>query len=274
MPKWLRFFKELYKRSLVQDDIFDLSAQLAYYFLMSIFPFLIFVMTLLAYLPISSTGVVDMIMQFAPKEATTLIVKNVEGILGHQRGGLLSIGIIMALFSTSSGIHATMRVLNRAYGVEESRNYLVVKAMTFAYAAGMIVVILIALILPVFGKVIGTFVVSHFHLHRDLLHTWDSVRYSVSFIVMFLLFTILYWLAPNIRLHLTAVFPGAIFATIGWQAVSLGFAYFVNNFNDFSYTYGSLGAIIALMLWFYLSAMTLILGGQINAILQMLKSSP
>jgi membrane protein len=258
--------KELWKR-FQGDEVAGLSAELAYFFLLSLFPFLIFLITLIGYLPISEVDVLNFMNQYAPGETMAMIETTLEGIVQKHNGGLLSFGILATIWSASNGLNAVIRAFNRAYDVKETRSFIVARLMSVLLTVAMIIVIVIALLLPVFGREIGLFVFSAFGLSETFLTIWNAARWIGSFIVLFIVFSCLYYFAPNKRLHWKAVFTGAFFATLGWILVSTAFSYYVGNFGNYSATYGSLGGIIVLMIWFYLSGMIILLGGEINAIL-------
>lgn len=257
-------FKKLWHR-IDEDDLPGLSAQLAYYFLLSLFPLLIFLFTLLPFLPIEQKDLLGVIKGFAPNEAMHLIEKNLSDILMHRHGGLLSFGIIGSIWSASTGLSAIVEAFNKAYNVKESRSYIVSRSMAILLTFGMILVILIAIILPVFGKGIGLFLFSKLGLSKQFIILWNALRWIVSAIILFLVFTALYWIAPNIKLRCRSALPGAGFATIGWIVSSLALSFYVGNFDSYSVTYGSIGAIIVLMIWLYITAFIIILGGEINA---------
>ncbi|KJE26805.1 YihY/virulence factor BrkB family protein [Geobacillus thermoleovorans] len=260
----LAFIRELARR-FTEDEIPRLSAELAYYFLLSLFPFLLFLMTLLAYLPIPHEDVLALVRQYAPKEALHLIETNVHRLIDEQNGGLLSFSIIAAIWSASNGMSAIMRAFNRAYDVQEDRPFWVVRGLSIVLTLGMIAVIVVMLVLPVFGRMIGLFLFSVLGLSKPFLTIWTTFRWLLSVLVLFVVFTALYYFAPNKRLRCVTVVRGALFATAGWIATSLAFAYYVNNFANYTAMYGSLGGMIVLMVWFYLSGMILILGGELNA---------
>jgi membrane protein len=262
----LSLLKNLWKR-FHKDEVAGLSAELAYFFLLSLFPFMIFLITLIGYLPISQESVLEFMKQFAPGETMTLIETTLTGIISKENGGLLSFGIIATIWSASNGLNAVIRAFNRAYDVKESRSFIIARLMSVLLTVAMIIVIVIALLLPVFGRQIGLFVFSAFGLTDTFLVIWNAARWAVSFIVLLLVFSCLYYFAPNKHLHWKEVFTGAFFATLGWILVSSAFSYYVGNFGNYSATYGSLGGIIVLMVWFYLSGMILLIGGEINAII-------
>jgi len=261
----LSFIREMAKR-FNEDEVSRLSAELAYFFLLSLFPFLIFLFTLLVHLPVSYDDVLSYLREYAPEEVIRVIETNVYTITEYHNDRLLSFGLIATIWSASNGINAIVRALNRAYDVEENRSFLVARGMSILLTFAMLFVIIVALLLPVFGQMIGTFLFSAFGFSDGFLTAWNALRWVISSIILFMVFTMLYYFAPNKRLRVCHVTNGALFATVGWMVVSFGFSYYVNNIADYTAMYGSLGGIIVLMVWFYLSGMIIVLGGEMNAI--------
>ncbi|MGM8363875.1 YihY/virulence factor BrkB family protein [Virgibacillus sp. W0181] len=267
MSRIYEFVKQLYEQ-IVRVDVFGLSAQLAYFFLLSLFPFLLFLITLLGYLPIDEHAVIDFLETYAPAEAMTLIEANITQLVYTQNGSLLSVSIIGTLWSASNGVNAITKAFNQAYQVEEDRSFLVARLIAIALTIAMIAIIGMALLLPVFGKTIGVYLFSFIHLSDSFLQIWNTLRWVVSSIVFFIVLLALYKLAPNKKIYFKNVVWGALFATISWQLVSLAFSYYVNTLGNYSATYGSLGTVIILMIWFYISGLIIIAGGIINAIIR------
>ncbi|WP_441294208.1 YihY/virulence factor BrkB family protein [Bacillus sp. FJAT-27225] len=257
-------FKQLLHR-IKEDDLPGLSAQLAYYFLLSLFPLLIFLLTLMPYLPIPQQDILGAIEDFAPPEAYALIEKNLNSIMANRSGGLLSIGIIGTIWSASNGINALVRAFNKAYNVDETRSFIVARGMSILFTFGIVFVFIVALALPVFGEEIGIFLFSFLGLDGAFLTIWNLIRWALTPLILFGIFTILYWVAPNLKMKCKSAIPGAIFATAGWIITSLGFSFYVSNFGNYTSTYGSIGGIIILMIWLYLSAFIILIGGEINA---------
>jgi len=267
MKQTIDFGKQLYKQ-IIEADVFGLSAQLAYFFLLSLFPFLLFLITLLGYLPIDAMSVTDFLGAYAPDEIVELINTNLTQLVNAQNGGLLSIGIIGTLWSASNGVNAITKSFNRAYEVEEDRSFIVGRLIAVALTIGMVIVIGVALLLPVFGKAIGVYIFSFIDLSEGFLNMWNTLRWVISSIIFFTVLLTLYKLAPNVRIKLKHAMWGSLFATVGWQLVSLAFSYYVNTLGNYSATYGSLGAVIILMIWFYISGIIIITGGVINAVIR------
>lgn len=262
----LAFFQRL------QDaDITGFGAQLAYFFLLSLFPLLIFLMTLLPFLNFPSDLIYTILEDLLPQEVYTLIEGTIIEVLGNRNSGLLSIGVIGTIWSASNGVNALVKSLNRSYGKEETRPFIVARFMSVVFTLMLIVLIVVALVLPVFGQQIGLLLFSTFGLASDFLIVWNKFRTILPPILIFSVLTLMYWIMPNIKLYLRSVLIGSLFATIAWLSVSYGFSYYINHFANYSATYGSIGGIIILMLWLYVTGIILIVGGQLNAIMQQRK---
>lgn len=273
MSRLKRLFNSVYKllERMNRHDVFGLSSQLAYFFLLSLFPLLITIFSLLPYLPITDDAIVGFLKDFAPQGTIDFIHANLEDIMHNHNSGLLSFGIVATVWSASNGMNAIIRAINRAYEAKEERHFLVVRGLSVLLTIVMIFVFVIALLLPVFGKQIGIFLFSKIGFTEEFLRVWDMMRWVISTIILFIVFSALYLLTPNRRVKCLSVLPGALFSTVGWMTVSFGFSFYVNNFGNYSVTYGSLGVIIVLMIWFYLSGVILLTGGEINALCNEIK---
>ncbi|AQY51439.1 hypothetical protein PWEIH_14636 [Listeria weihenstephanensis FSL R9-0317] len=254
-----------------KNDVSGSAAQLAYYMLFSIFPILLIVASLLPYFQIDQEQLFTTIKQFVPEEIYDFINSNLDQLLNSNSGGILSIGIIGTLWSASNGMNATTKALNKAYGVKDRRSYIIKRLLSMVFTLGMLAVVVVTLLLVVFGQQIGMFIFNHLNVSKETLDTWNNFRWVVTLAVIFVVFSFIYWIAPNRRSKLISILPGAVFASLGWAIASMGFAYYVNNFANYSATYGSIGVIIILMLWFYLTGVILMIGGEINATLSILR---
>lgn len=260
------FWKELLVR-VKKVDVTGLGSQLAFFFLLSLFPLLIFIMTLLPFLNLDQAQIFLFIRDYAPGSVALLIEDTVKDVLENRNGGLLSIGILATIWSASKGMNALTKALNRSYFTEETRSFVVARGMSIVFTIMLIAVLIVALVLPVFGQQIGVFVFSALGLEDDFMFLWGNLRWTIPPILIFIVFTVIYWIVPNIKLRLKSVIPGALFATVGWILTSLGFSFYVGSFGNYSNTYGSIGVIIVLMMWLYFSAIILMLGGQLNAVM-------
>ncbi|HLQ70670.1 MAG TPA: YihY/virulence factor BrkB family protein [Bacillota bacterium] len=261
-------FSKDWVRRIAKDDVVGLSAQLAYFFLLSLFPFLLFLVTLIGYLPIGEqtvSNIIGFIEVYAPSDISEMINSNISQLVNNQNGGLLSLGIIGTIWSASNGIKAVMKAFNRAYEVDEDRSFLVARLIAIVLTIGMVIVIFIAFLLPIFGKMIGVYIFSFFGLSDKFIAVWGTLRWVISSAVFFIVLLVLYKLAPNKRIYFKHAVWGALFATVCWQLVSLAFSYYVSSMGNYSATYGSLGTVIVLMIWFYISGIIIISGGVLNA---------
>ena len=255
--------------SIRRVDIFGLGAQLAYFFLLSFFPLIIFLVTLLPYLNLKQEQVFNFMADIMPLEVYKLIEGTLLEVLTHQNSGLLSIGVIGTIWSASRGVNALMKALNHAYKVEGKLG-LIHRAWSLLFTVAFVVIILIALVFPVFGHQLGNLLFSYFGVGNAFESIWDVVRWITPPMMIFIIMTIMYWVVPNTtpRLKLSSVIPGACFSTVGWLVLTSGFSIYINNFGNYSATYGSIGGVIILMLWLYATGMLLIFGGLINATMQ------
>lgn len=267
MHKVIRFGKNLIER-IDQADVVGLSAQLAYFFLLSLFPFLLFLVTLLGYLPIDGNFVIDILSTYLPADVVQMIDTNLTQLVNNRSGRLLSISIIGTIWSASNGINAITKSFNKAYEVEEERSFIFSRIIAIGLTLGIILVIAIALLLPVFGKIIGEQFFSIFNLTEDFLKAWNMFRWVTSSIIFFIVFFVLYKIAPHTKVKARHAVWGTLFATVAWQITSLGFSFYVNTLGNYSVTYGSLGTIIVLMIWLYLSGIIITTGGVLNAFIR------
>ncbi|MEK4487153.1 YihY/virulence factor BrkB family protein [Psychrobacillus sp. FSL H8-0484] len=266
LTTWMGYFKQLLL-TIQKTDITGFGAQLAYFFLLSLFPLLIFIVTLLPYLNLDEAQVFRLIENYVPIDVFILIEKTISDVLVNRNGGLLSLGIIGTIWSASTGMNAIVKSLNRSYNLVESRPSFIVRGMSVIFTLLLIMLLIIALVLPVFGQQIGSILFSYFGFEKSFVEFWNNLRWTFSPLIMFIVLVALYWIVPNKKLFLRSVIPGAAFAAIGWIVVSLLFSYYVSNFKSYSATYGSIGGIIVLMLWLYFSGIILLVGGQINAVM-------
>ncbi len=259
-------FLELVRR-FSEDEITSLSAQLSYFFLLSLFPLLIFSVAIASYLPIDYMRILEMMSNYIPVEAMQLIENFLLETVESTGGGLLSIAIIGTIWSASNGINAIMRALNKAYDVEENRPFILGRLIAISLLISVLLIIVVALLLPIFGRMIGVYIFSFFGASEQFITVWNNLRWIISSSIFFIGFLYLYRMAPNTKVYLKDAVWGALFTTIGWQISSYGFSLYVNTMGNYSATYGSLGGVIILMLWFYISSIIIILGGEINAII-------
>lgn len=260
-------FLVMFIKKIGDDDIFALGAQLAYYMVLSFIPFLMFLMTLVGFSHLNSDAVLNLLSNVMPTEAFNLIQSTVIEIVDREQTGLLWISIALAIWVSSSGFKAVIKGLNKAYGVKETRYYIKLKLISMIYTILLALIVIATLFLFVFGDVIGDFFMKVLEHPEFIYYIWNMLRYVVVILIMILFFMFLYNATPCVRLGWLEVIPGAVITTLGWISISYIFAYYVNNFSNYSRLYGSLGAVFMFMTWMFITSMILILGGEINAVL-------
>lgn len=258
----IKFIKKVF-----DDDILGFGAQLAYHLVLAFVPFLIFLVTLIGYSNLNSADVLMFLEKIMPIAAYQLIQSTVIEVVDVQQSGLLWISIVLAIWVSSSGFSAVIKGLNRAYGVKETRSYIRLKIASILYTILLAATILATLFLFVFGDVIKNMLGRIFENAQIIMMIWNISRYLIVVVVLIGVFAFLYNVTPCIRLGWSDVLPGAAITTLGWVVTSLIFAFYVNNFSNYSRLYGGLGAVFILMTWIFLSSVILLLGGEINAAL-------
>ena len=259
---WRRVYKEL-----SEDNIWGYAAQLAYYFLFALFPFLMFLAALLAYIPLPDLmeQIMALIGQFVPGTAAEMVQDNVKSLVSQPRGALLSFSMFLSLWVASSAIVAIAESLNHAYGVKESRPYWKVRGMGILMTIGLAAVVIASMVLLIFGPQLGHWLVEYFGLGTAFDVAWLVLRWPVVLLLMMVAAALIYYFAPDVEQDWRWITPGSVFAILLWVSVSLGFSYYANNFGQYDRTYGSIGAVIVLLTWMYLSGLSLLMGGEINA---------
>ncbi len=266
MGKTLSRLKSLYERY-NKHEISASSAQLAYYFLLSFLPLLIFIVTVISYFPISIETYLNKLSAIIPGNVFEIIKEVIEGVIKKRNSSFLSFSIISTFWIASKGMNSIIKGLNKAYEVEESRKFWKVRAISILFTILVITIILFLFLLLIFGQIIIKFVGNKIEMQTNLYFVL-YLRYIIMYSVMTFIFATLYKSLPNCKLTWKEVIPGATFSAIGWSFASLGFSYYTNNFRNFSKVYGSIGGGIVLLTWLFISGMVILIGGEINAIIK------
>jgi len=254
-------------KAIYADNCLGQAAQLAYYFLFALFPFLLLLTTLLGYIPVPHlmTYLMSSLARVMPPEVLSLIQDHVGSLLSEQRGGLLSFSLLTSLWPSTSAIMAIMDNLNRAYKVHESRPLWKAWGIALLLVIGLSILIVVGTVLLVFGPQLGSLIAKQIGLGNVFKIGWDIIRWPLSFFFLIFAMANIYYFAPDVEQEWKWITPGSIFAIIVWILSSLGFSYYVSNFGSYNKIYGSIGTIIVLMTWMYLLGFVILAGGEINA---------
>jgi len=253
-----------------EDELTDRAAGLAYYFLFALFPALLFLTALIGLLPIPH--LMDRLMEYLstalPPDAASVTQKTLREIVRGAHGGLLSIGVLGALWAASNGMASIITALNAVYGVRETRPFWKYRLVAIGLTLLFSVFILSALVLMVFGPKIGETVAGWVGLGWLFTLVWNVVSIPVVILLVSLGVALVYYLAPSVKQKFRWVTPGSALAVSLWLVMSAGLRWYVTHFADYNATYGSLGGAILLMLWLYLSGVALLLGAEVNAVIE------
>ncbi len=260
---------ELSKRVIreVRDDhLFTWAAALAYSWLFAIFPFLVFLMSLLPYLPAAmkeraSVEIGTFVQQTLPRDAADTIWQNTNQILERKHHGLLGLGLLLTLWGASGGMNMTISALDKCYEVESGRPFYkkrpIAVALTIVSAT---LVVAILLLLP-----IGTILLRWVQQQTTWFVPLSILRYPLAVLIMFFIVHVVYHWGPSIRQRLTLITPGGVFCVIVWVILGVGFRVYVDQFGKYNETYGTVGGVAVLLLLFYLDAAVLLIGAEINS---------
>jgi membrane protein len=254
-------------RVMQKNHTLAIAAGLSYYFLLSLFPAMIFAAAVLGYLPLPH--LFDQLLfglaKVMPADSMAVVRKTLEGVFVPNRAGLLSFGMLFTLWSTSGGFAAIIEGLNVAYDVPETRPIWRTRSLAIGLTFLVGILMVIALGALIVGPQFGNWIARHTGTTVLFAWMWPYLRWLVAVSFTVLAVELLYFLAPNIKQRFWSTLPGAIFSVGAWILVSLGLGIYLREFPNYNKTYGSLGAVIALMLWFYLSGIVLLVGAEFNA---------
>lgn len=268
IPYGKRVFKEI-----GEDDLSGAAAELAYRFFLALFPFFLFLAAMGGFVAdifgISNPTqeIMDLLGQSLPADAASVLRTELESVVESRDGALLSIGIAGAIWASSSGIGTIVKGMNRIYEVKETRpiwkRYLLNVGLTIlggVFAIGSFVLLFV-------GQLAGSQIAGELGLADETAAVIQVARWPAIIAMLIVATAFLYWAAPNVKLPFSWITPGAVVFIIGWIIMSIGFGFYVANFGSYNATYGTLGGIVILLSWFYLTSFLFMLGAEINAVL-------
>ena len=263
-----QFLKELYRKT-VEDDILNGAAVLGFYLMLAIFPAMIFVLAVIPYLPIANVdqAIMDLLRQALPASAD-MFAGVVQDVTQEQRGDLLSFGLLAALWATSTGMYAIMQQLNIAYDVDEGRGFLRARLVAITLSLLFVVLVLGGFSLIVLGGQIQEWLGSHFGLGDALLAFFIVFRWAIILAGLLLAFSLIYYLAPNVEQKFKFITAGSVVGVVVLLVASLAFAWYTQSFGNYDATYGSVGAVMVLMMWLYIAGLAILFGSEINALIK------
>ena len=263
---------QVFIEKVAKDEILDRANGVAFNFVLSIFPALIFLFTLIPYIhevipEVSSESILQFIGDMMPAHMSSPVNDTIEDVVSQRREGLLTFGALFALFLATNGMMSLMQAFNACYKTVERRSYIKMRLVATALTLMLAVVMILAIVLLVIGSIAIDFVthLGWINLDAYTYYFLFSVRFVVIFIVFFLAISFIYYFGPAVHYNWRFFSAGSLIATFLCIAVSYGFSFYVTNFADYNKLYGSIGVLIAIMIWQLLLTVVLLIGYELNA---------
>jgi membrane protein len=252
------------------DNVFNLGYELAYNFLLAIFPFLLFLVALFGLFASEGSQLKSNLFfyfsQVLPPSAYDLVTKTINDVTRNASGGKITFGLVLALWSASGGMTTMMSGLNTAYHIRESRSWFKVHAIAIGLTAAISFLVISALFLVLVGGHLAPYLAAKLGMGSALIIAWKVVQWVAALLFIVVAFSLIYYFGPDLReQHWYWITPGSVIGVLLWIAASFGFRVYLHFFNSYGKTYGSLGAVIILLLWFYITGLAFLIGGEINA---------
>ena len=249
------------------DDVLNLAAQQAYYFFFALFPALLFAIAVASFFPLQ--GLIDetvaMLSRFAPTDVIDILTGAMESLSNQNSGGILTFAFLVAIWSSSGAMVSIITTLNAAYDVTESRPWWKTRLIAIALTVGIAFFILISMFLVIAGPTLAENIAARMHLGPAFKWTWWVLQWPVVFALVASAIGLVYYFAPDVEQDWVWITPGSVLATGLWLAVSLALKLYYTIVPNANAAYGTIGGIMVLMLWFYLSGIALLLGAEMNA---------
>ncbi len=270
---WVDFFKRLYAKAFDEEEILGVSAQVAFYFAFALFPLLLFLVSIFGIVLGSAQDLRQQmffyLQQVMPGSAYDLVQKTITEVTEGSSGGKLTLGLVAALWSASAGVDSLRGALNGIYNLTETRAWWKAKLVSLSTTLGLALLVTVALGVVFYGGKFISLVLGSISLPVSSPFILGVLQVIVILIVLVLVFFLIYQFLPNHKeTKWVWVSPGAISGIVLWLLLSYGFRLYLEYFNSYNKTYGSLGAVIILLLWLYLTAFVIAMGGVINAVLE------
>ena len=264
---WREILKRTFNEAFFKDNCLGMAAQLAYYFFFALFPTLLVMIAIASFFPVDR--LIDDLFRtlggVAPPEVLSIITDQMQKIADGEQGGLLTLGMLTALWSSSAAMTAIIDTLNAAYDIEEGRPWWKVRLTAIGLTVGVSLFILVSAALLLAGPTVAEYLADRFFLGPAFEWTWKILQWPLVFGLAVTAMAIVYYYAPDADQDWVWLTPGSIVATTLWLLASFGFKYYVANIGAYTETYGVIGGVMVLMLWFYISGLVILLGAEMNA---------
>ena len=247
-----------------KDHITAFSAQAAFFTVLSFFPFLIVVLSLMRFFPITLQDMIDLVRNYLPEQYSGAVIPIINSLNGRLTTTYMSLTILTLLWSASKGILSMMTGLNTIHEIEEKRNYFVLRFISSIYIGLMAVDVLFGMVLLLFGNSLLIQLYRFQPVLENQHLVFASIRFTLAFLIFLIVFIIMFRFLPSDNFKTKEILPGALFASIGWLILSFLFSMYFDNFSFYNIMYGGLTSILLTLLWLYFCMMILFIGAEIN----------
>jgi membrane protein len=269
-------FLKIFLYNIGEDEITDRSNGVAYNFILATFPAIIFLFTLIPYIShyfpeVTTQTIMDFLRDLIPGNMYDSVSSTVFDIVNNHRGGLLTVGFVSALYLSTNGMMALMRAFNACYRTNERRNWLRMRLTATALTLMLAIALVVAVLLLIVGEFAFNYVTNNLEKFSNLnfdkytIYFLFVLRFIIILIVFFVVISCVYYFGPAVHYNWSFFSVGSLLATLGVLGVSYGFSFYITNFGSYNKVYGSIGALIALMVWIQLITLVLLFGYEINA---------
>jgi membrane protein len=263
-------WKDLLKRTgheAWEDNIFDLAAQQAYYFFFALFPALLFVLAIASFFPLQTltADVVKMLSRVAPGDVIRIITDQIASLSKRNSGGILTIAFLFTIWSSSGAMASIITTLNAAYDVTESRAWWKTRLTAVLLTVGIAIFIVVSMFLVLAGPAVAEHLANRFYLGPAFKWAWWVIQWPVVFALVATAIGLVYYFAPDVEQDWVWITPGSVLATALWLLVSLGLKLYYQLVPNANATYGAIGGVMVLMLWFYVSGVAMLIGAELNS---------
>ncbi len=266
---YLELGKRIYHK-VIEAECSEHAAAMAFYILFAMFPFFLFLTTVIGYLHIPHLleYVLKSAERLLPAQVFDLFQDNIRDLFSSKKRGLLSIGFLLALWASSKAVISMMKAMNKVCSVKEGRPFWKVRLTAFSLVIGLSVLFFLALVLLIFETKIVSFITAMLNLGVEFRIIWNLMIIPVILLLLLLAVATIYFFAPDVKRKRKWITWGTVFTIVCWIGASFAFSYYIKNFSSYDRTYGSLGAVIILLMWLYVSGFIILVGAVINSVIE------
>ena len=254
-------------RGLIEGAITTRASSLAFNFFLAFFPAIIVLFTLIPYIPVDGfqETLMDILMNILPPSTNEITLETLDDIINNQRGGLLSLGFVLAIYFSTNGINSLIEAFNASYHISKTESVLKQRFLSLVITFTLTIILIFTIALIIFGQFIINYLIEYEFINSNEKILFNLAKWFILISMLFLGISTIFNLGPSLKNKWRTFSPGAIFSTVFIIVTSLGFTYYIDNFGQYNKIYGSIGTLIIILLWIYFNAIILLTGFEINA---------